>query len=148
MTEWGLRLPEKERPERGEGEAEGLAVPVGGERGGRRAAEVAAGRAGVLSGVAVEDFFPDSRGGSAEAVVRPRHGREIEDRQVAKLRQLKTERDGEKVKACLEDITDACRNQRNVMPPIIAAAKAYATVGEIVDAMKIIFGEWQESSVI
>ena len=33
------------------------------------------------------------------------------------------------------------------MPPIIEAAKAYATMGEIVAAMKEVFGEWQESSI-
>jgi methylmalonyl-CoA mutase N-terminal domain/subunit len=33
------------------------------------------------------------------------------------------------------------------MPPIIKAAKTYATLGEIVEAMKDIFGEWQESSI-
>jgi methylmalonyl-CoA mutase N-terminal domain/subunit len=33
------------------------------------------------------------------------------------------------------------------MLPIIKAAKAYATLGEIVDAMKDVFGEWQESSL-
>jgi len=33
------------------------------------------------------------------------------------------------------------------MPPIINAAKSYATLGEIVDAMKDVFGEWQETSI-
>ena len=34
------------------------------------------------------------------------------------------------------------------MPLIIDAAKSYATLGEIVDSMKVVFGEWEESAVI
>ncbi|NOZ07739.1 MAG: methylmalonyl-CoA mutase family protein, partial [FCB group bacterium] len=75
-------------------------------------------------------------------------GGEIEDKQVEKLRNLKTSRDETGVRECLNAVTSACRNDENVMPSIIAAAKAYATLGEIVEAMKVVFGEWQETSVI
>ena len=37
---------------------------------------------------------------------------------------------------------------RTLMPLIIEAAKSYATLGEIVDAMKDVFGEWQENPVL
>ena len=48
----------------------------------------------------------------------------------------------------LEDIRDACSSDRNIMEPIIHAAKAYTTLGEIVQEMKDVFGEWQETTVI
>lgn len=75
-------------------------------------------------------------------------GGEIETRQVEKLRKIRASRDKHAVSEKLDAITSACRNGDNVMPVIISAAKAYATLGEIVDAMKIVFGEWQETSVI
>jgi len=75
-------------------------------------------------------------------------GGEIEDRQVARLKETRETRDQADVTTKLNDITAACKEGRNVMQPIILAAKSYATVGEIVDAMKIVFGEWQETSVI
>ena len=52
------------------------------------------------------------------------------------------------VKRSLDNITQACSNTDNIMPLIIDAAKSYATLGEIVDSMKIVFGEWTESSVV
>ena len=48
-------------------------------------------------------------------------------------------------KYILEKITNACKNSDNLMPFIIAAAKEHATIGEIIDAMKNEFGEWQET---
>ena len=48
----------------------------------------------------------------------------------------------------LEAITDAATNNKNVMPLIIDAALENATLGEIVDSMKIVFGEWTEKTSI
>ena len=39
-------------------------------------------------------------------------------------------------------------NSENLTPLIIEAAKSYATLGEIVDSMKVVFGEWEETTVI
>ena len=39
-------------------------------------------------------------------------------------------------------------NGKNLMPFIIDAAKSYATMGEIVDSMKVVFGEWQENAIL
>ena len=64
-----------------------------------------------------------------------------------KINELKNNRDNELVQKRLNDIKRACRTKENIMNPIIEAAKAYATLGEIVTAMKDIFGEWQESSI-
>ena len=60
---------------------------------------------------------------------------------------LKNSRDESLAQATLFAIGEACKNGNNLMPPIIEAAKAYVTLGEIVIAMKTEFGEWQESAV-
>jgi len=74
-------------------------------------------------------------------------GDEAENRQVNALAQLRNERDENAVQLALSQIQDACINGYNIMPPIIAAAKSFATMGEIVVAMKAEFGEWQEAAV-
>ena len=74
-------------------------------------------------------------------------GDAAESQQLEALVKLKSERDEKKVKVLLENVTKACINNTNMMVPIIEAAKGYVTMGEIVEAMKIVFGEWQESAV-
>ncbi|MFC1550699.1 methylmalonyl-CoA mutase [Candidatus Neomarinimicrobiota bacterium] len=73
---------------------------------------------------------------------------EVEREQNNSLKNIKIERDNEYVQMVLEKVTNACKNNRNVMPPIIEAAEAYASLGEIVSAMKSVFGEWQEKTII
>ena len=74
-------------------------------------------------------------------------GDEAENRQVNALAQLRNERDENEVQLALSQIQDACINGYNIMPPIIAAAKSFVTMGEIIAAMKAEFGEWQEAAV-
>ena len=50
--------------------------------------------------------------------------------------------------AALQAVEDAARTGENVMPKIIAAVEAFATVGEISDAMRRVFGEYKEAVVI
>ena len=64
-----------------------------------------------------------------------------------KLANMKKSRDETKAQERLFEIQEACKNGDNLMPPIIKAAKAYVTMGEIVVAMKAEFGEWQETAV-
>ena len=52
------------------------------------------------------------------------------------------------VKEKLKSITEACSKGDNLIPLIIEAAQSYATLGEIVDSMKAVFGEWNESVII
>ena len=73
---------------------------------------------------------------------------EIERAQVERLVGLRARRDGAKVKAALREVEDSARSDRNLMPGILRAVKAYATVGEISDALRQVFGEYQESVVI
>ena len=60
---------------------------------------------------------------------------------------IKSSRDESKVQNVLSAIKAACSNQENLMPLTIEAAKEYATLGEIIAAMKSEFGEWQESAI-
>ena len=64
-----------------------------------------------------------------------------------KLGQIIKNRDRQQVKNSLKQIIETCQSGDNLMPVIINAAKSYCTLGEIVDAMKTEFGEWQENSV-
>jgi methylmalonyl-CoA mutase N-terminal domain/subunit len=70
---------------------------------------------------------------------------EIERTQVARLNALRGCRDGSKSRAALGEIESRARGGENLMPAILAAVEAYATVGEISDALRRAFGEYQES---
>jgi len=73
---------------------------------------------------------------------------EVERAQVERLRNLRARRDAARVSAALRRVEETARSQENLMPAILEAVKAYATVGEISDAMRRVFGEYQESVVI
>jgi len=73
---------------------------------------------------------------------------EIERTQVARLNALRARRDAAKSRAALEEVERRARGTENLMPAILAAVESYATVGEISDALRRAFGEYQESVVI
>jgi methylmalonyl-CoA mutase N-terminal domain/subunit len=66
-----------------------------------------------------------------------------EARQVDRLDAVKDERDDDAVEAALGAVGDAAAGDDNVVPPIVDAVKAYATVGEISDVLREEFGEYQ-----
>lgn len=66
------------------------------------------------------------------------------DKQVARLNQIRSERDQDRAAAALDSIRDACANDQNVMPHLIEAAHAYCTLGEITDIMREVFGLYEE----
>ncbi|UCF45882.1 MAG: methylmalonyl-CoA mutase family protein [Myxococcales bacterium] len=68
----------------------------------------------------------------------------IEKEQVESLAKVKAERDDTAVSKALAAIADACRTDRNVMPTIIDAAKAYCTEQEICDVFRDVFGQHQD----
>jgi methylmalonyl-CoA mutase N-terminal domain/subunit len=72
----------------------------------------------------------------------------IESDQLSRLRALKQTRDGARVNTALEGLRRACAGRDNVMPHILDAVKAYATVGEICATMKTVFGEYRETPVL
>lgn len=68
--------------------------------------------------------------------------------QKAKLAKLRSERDNEAVDAALAKLKEVCESSENVMPAIIEAVKTYATLGEIADVMRGVFGEYQQSVMV
>jgi methylmalonyl-CoA mutase N-terminal domain/subunit len=72
----------------------------------------------------------------------------LEPRQVERLRALRAKRDAGPWKVALASVEEAARSGANVMPRILAAVEASATVGEISDAMRRVFGEYKEAVVI
>jgi methylmalonyl-CoA mutase N-terminal domain/subunit len=73
---------------------------------------------------------------------------EIERTQVARLNALRTRRDTAKANAALAEIERRAQTSENLMQAILTAVESYATVGEISDALRHAFGEYQESIVI
>jgi methylmalonyl-CoA mutase N-terminal domain/subunit len=73
---------------------------------------------------------------------------EAAGRQLAALERLRHERDGDRVRRALEDVRAAAAGTRNTMLPILDAVRAYATVGEICDAMREVWGEYQEVPIL
>ena len=73
---------------------------------------------------------------------------EIERTQIARLNALRARRDTNKAQSALAEIERRARTTENLMPAILTAVEAYATVGEISDALRRAFGEYQESVVI
>jgi methylmalonyl-CoA mutase, N-terminal domain len=73
---------------------------------------------------------------------------EIEPAQVQRLQSLRARRDGAKVFAALAELASRARSTENLLPAILNAIEAYATVGEISDTLRRVFGEYQESVVI
>jgi methylmalonyl-CoA mutase N-terminal domain/subunit len=69
---------------------------------------------------------------------------ELERGQTARVKELRAARDGAAVEAKLAALEQAARSSGNLMPPIIEAAEALATVGEISDRLRRVFGEHQE----
>jgi len=71
----------------------------------------------------------------------------VEEKQIKGLRRLKRERDNEKVNRVLDKVRKVADSDENIMPVLIEAVKVYATVGEITDALRDVFGEYREPSI-
>ncbi len=69
---------------------------------------------------------------------------EIEERQLKRLRQVKESRNNQKVKELLEKIRKASQNGENLMPYIINAVREYATIQEICDVWREVFGRYTD----
>jgi len=72
----------------------------------------------------------------------------LEPRQVERLRALRAKRNPETWQAAIRAVEDTARSGENLMPRIVAAVEANATVGEISDAMRKVYGEYKEAVVI
>jgi methylmalonyl-CoA mutase N-terminal domain/subunit len=73
---------------------------------------------------------------------------DLERQQVERLRELRARRDQGPWQASLSAVEDAARSGANLMPVIITAVESYATVGEISDTLRRVFGEYKEAVVI
>lgn len=68
--------------------------------------------------------------------------------QERKIKEVKENRDGERVRTVLDTLNKAAQGNENLMPYIIDAVKAYATLGEICDVLRNVFGEFKESIIL
>ncbi|MGA2261723.1 MAG: methylmalonyl-CoA mutase family protein [Acidobacteriota bacterium] len=71
----------------------------------------------------------------------------VQQRQCAKLRKLRAERNSALVEKNLSALKRAAEGTENLMPPILDCVRCYATLGEISDALRVVFGEYQEPSI-
>jgi methylmalonyl-CoA mutase N-terminal domain/subunit len=70
------------------------------------------------------------------------------DRQLARLEDVRQRRDGGAVDRALEALRAAAAGSRNTMEPLLEAVRAYATIGEMCDALRVVWGEYIEEPVI
>ncbi len=70
------------------------------------------------------------------------------ERQTERVRQLRKDRDNGRVRRALDDLKRTAEGQGNTMVPLIEAARAYATVGEMCDALRDVWGEYVETPTI
>jgi len=94
--------------------------------------------------VGVNDFIAEEERSIPTLRIEP----EIERSQIARLNALRAKRDSAKTHAVLAEVQRRAATTENLLPAILAAVEAHATVGEISDALRHVFGEYQESVVI
>jgi methylmalonyl-CoA mutase, N-terminal domain len=94
--------------------------------------------------VGVNDFIAEEE----RSIPTLRIDAEIERSQITRLYALRARRDSVRVQAALAELARRAATTENLLPAILAAVEAYATVGEISDALRRVFGEYQESVVI
>jgi methylmalonyl-CoA mutase N-terminal domain/subunit len=70
------------------------------------------------------------------------------EKQLDKLARLRKSRNSDRVQTALDALSGAARTKQNVMPPILEAVRAYATVGEMCDALRDVWGEYEEVAII
>ncbi len=71
-----------------------------------------------------------------------------EERQIQKVRRLRKERGNDRVESNLKELEQTALEGINLVPPILAAVRSYATIGEICDVLRGVFGEYKETWVL
>ncbi len=94
--------------------------------------------------VGVNRFSVDSEPATPVLQIDPASERE----QVERLRAVRASRDRSRADAALAHVGDVARSSDNLMPAILDAVEAYATVGEISDALRAVFGEYEEAVTV
>ena len=72
----------------------------------------------------------------------------IETEQIARVQELRRNRDNDTVQRALDRVRETARGAENMVDPILVAVKAYATLGEICNAMRDVFGEYREPEIV
>src|SRR5438445_1224179 len=98
--------------------------------------------------VGVNDFVAPTEGNDARTIPTLRIDAEIERSQIARLNALRAKRDSVRAKSALAELQRRAATSENLLPAILVAVESYATIGEISDALRRVFGEYQESVVI
>ena len=94
--------------------------------------------------VGVNDFIAEEE----RAIPTLRIDPQIEREQVERVQALRARRNADKARAAISELERRASTKENLLPAILGAVEAYATVGEISDALRRVFGEYQESVVI
>ena len=94
--------------------------------------------------VGVNDFIAEENRTIPTLRIEP----EIERSQIARLHSLRAKRDSAKTQSALAELQRRASTTENLLPAILSAVESYATVGEISDTLRRVFGEYQESVVI
>jgi methylmalonyl-CoA mutase N-terminal domain/subunit len=94
--------------------------------------------------VGVNDFVAEEERGIPTLRIDP----QIEREQIQRLQALRTKRDANKTEAAMAELERRAATAENLLPAILGAVEAYATVGEISDTLRRAFGEYRESVVI
>jgi methylmalonyl-CoA mutase N-terminal domain/subunit len=94
--------------------------------------------------VGVNDFIAEEE----RAIPTLRIDPQIEREQIQRLQALRATRDANKTKAAIAELERQATTKENLLPAILEAVEAYATIGEISDTLRRVFGEYQESVVI
>ena len=89
--------------------------------------------------VGVNDFITDEE----MSIPLLRVDREGESRQIENLNNVRRTRDNREVARRLKELEEAARGEENLMPPLLDAVKAYATLGEMMGVFREVFGEYQ-----
>jgi methylmalonyl-CoA mutase N-terminal domain/subunit len=98
--------------------------------------------------VGVNDFIAPTSENAERQIPILRIDPEIERAQVARVQALRAKRDNAKTTAALTELERRATSTENLLPAILNAVETYATVGEISDTLRRVFGEYQESVVI
>ena len=72
---------------------------------------------------------------------------ELESLQIEKTNRVKAERDNQRVAECLEMVGEACSGKQNIMKPLIAAVKANATLQEVCDVYRKVYGQYRDPGI-
>lgn len=95
--------------------------------------------------VGVNEFASEQQSSSPEILY---IDESVEQQQIERLHSLRKTRDNDKVQRTLDGVREIARGKGNLMYPILEAVKAYATLGEICNAMRDVFGEYREPEIV